>query len=165
MKTKTTIFQVNKYTKILKSIIILASIILINKPVYSFNYWVGGPGNWNDFANHWATTSGGNTFHTQAPDSTNDVYFDANSFSQNASIGFTPFIPNLCHSLNFSGISHPVTFASTSINVFGNLILSSQLVFNSGFNFTLSGSGNCLLKCNGNYSSTYKRKFRYTLFS
>ncbi|MBL0047754.1 MAG: T9SS type A sorting domain-containing protein [Bacteroidetes bacterium] len=150
MKTKTTIFQVNKYTKILKSIIILASIILINKPVYSFNYyWVGGPGNWNDFANHWATTSGGNTFHTQAPDSTNDVYFDANSFSQNASIGFTPFIPNLCHSLNFSGISHPVTFASTSINVFGNLILSSQLVFNSGFNFTLSGSGNCLLKCNG----------------
>ena len=30
-------------------------------------YWVGGTGNWSSYANHWATTSGGSTFHTQVP--------------------------------------------------------------------------------------------------
>ncbi|MCD4734637.1 MAG: hypothetical protein K8R53_01215, partial [Bacteroidales bacterium] len=44
-------------------------------------YWVGGTGNWSDYANHWATSSGGATFHNQVPALDDNVYFDANSFS------------------------------------------------------------------------------------
>ena len=42
-------------------------------------YWVGGSGNWSDFANHWATSSGGSSFHTQVPQSGDNVYFDSNT--------------------------------------------------------------------------------------
>lgn len=44
-------------------------------------YWVGGTGNWNDFAGHWATSSGGQVFHIQAPTPDDTVYFDSLSFS------------------------------------------------------------------------------------
>jgi len=44
-------------------------------------YWVGGSGNWSDYASHWATTSGGSTFHSQVPTTNDDVFFDANSFT------------------------------------------------------------------------------------
>src|SRR4051812_12450950 len=44
-------------------------------------YWVGGTGNWSDFASHWATTSGGVIFHTTIPGPLDDVFFNANSFT------------------------------------------------------------------------------------
>lgn len=45
-------------------------------------YWVGNSGNWSDFSNHWATTSGGSTFHTASPGTNNNVIFDENSFTE-----------------------------------------------------------------------------------
>ncbi len=44
-------------------------------------YWVGGTGDWSDYANHWATSSGGTTFHTSVPSDVDNVYFDENSFT------------------------------------------------------------------------------------
>ena len=44
-------------------------------------FWVGGSGNWSDFSNHWATTSGGNQFHSRAPNGTDNAYFDRYSFT------------------------------------------------------------------------------------
>ncbi|MGB0423254.1 MAG: T9SS type A sorting domain-containing protein, partial [Flavobacteriales bacterium] len=44
-------------------------------------FWVGGAGDWSDVANHWATTSGGNTFYEFPPSVLDNVYFDENSFS------------------------------------------------------------------------------------
>ena len=44
-------------------------------------YWVGGTGNWSDYAHHWATTSGGTTFHNTAPSQDDNVFFDAQSFT------------------------------------------------------------------------------------
>ena len=44
-------------------------------------YWVGGAGVWSDYANHWATSSGGTTFQTSIPTITDDVIFDSNSFT------------------------------------------------------------------------------------
>ena len=53
--------------------------------LYSLNlkyYWVNGTGNWSQSDGfHWATTSGGTTFHNQAPDITDSVFFDLNSFT------------------------------------------------------------------------------------
>jgi hypothetical protein len=43
-------------------------------------FWVGNTGDWSDLT-HWATASGGSSFHTQLPSPTNDVYFDLNSFT------------------------------------------------------------------------------------
>ena len=56
-------------------------ILLCSISVFSANYyWVGGTGNWSDYSNHWATTSGGSTFHTGVPGQTDNVFFDDNSF-------------------------------------------------------------------------------------
>lgn len=45
-------------------------------------YWVGGSGDWADYANHWVTSSGGTTYHSRKPGINDNVYFDENSFSE-----------------------------------------------------------------------------------
>ncbi|MEP1032829.1 T9SS type A sorting domain-containing protein [Ekhidna sp.] len=68
-------------------------------------YWVGGTGNWTDFANHWATSSGGNVFHTSAPGTENNVFFDENSFAfpgEVVTIGGEGTFA-LCKDLNWTG--------------------------------------------------------------
>ncbi|MEP5614178.1 MAG: MBG domain-containing protein, partial [Cyclobacteriaceae bacterium] len=49
-------------------------------------YWVGNSGNWSDFSNHWATTSGGSTFETTVPGVLDNIIFDANSFSSGGGV-------------------------------------------------------------------------------
>ncbi|MFT4755012.1 MAG: hypothetical protein ACI85Q_002577, partial [Salibacteraceae bacterium] len=44
-------------------------------------YWVGGPGNWSDHGNHWATATGGSIYHNQVPSPLDNVIFDGNSFT------------------------------------------------------------------------------------
>jgi len=44
-------------------------------------YWVGGAGDWNDFENHWSTTSGGSPDQLRVPLPTDNVFFDQNSFN------------------------------------------------------------------------------------
>jgi hypothetical protein len=43
-------------------------------------YWVGNGGNWSDNTNHWSASSGGAP-GASTPTSSDNVYFDANSFS------------------------------------------------------------------------------------
>ncbi len=74
-------------------------------------YWVGDSGDWTDI-NNWATTSGGSTNHLVAPGSSDNVIFDANSFSSPgqvvnlniSSISVKDFIIDQAHSMVFSGI-------------------------------------------------------------
>lgn len=92
-----------------------ASVVFLSALLFLFNllnvkaanyYWVGNSGNWNDVS-HWATTSGGAIFHTTPPDSTDDVFFDANSFLSGDSLEFPfstgQYIPSLCR--NFSWLN------------------------------------------------------------
>ncbi|MDO8368331.1 MAG: hypothetical protein Q7T20_16135, partial [Saprospiraceae bacterium] len=59
----------------------LLLLLFFTAPAFALDYyWVGGSGMWSDHNNHWATTSGGNAFHDQVPQSMDNVYFDANSF-------------------------------------------------------------------------------------
>ena len=72
-------------------------------------YWVGGSGDWSDIANHWATTSGGSTFHVLVPTPLDDVHFDANSFgagSDVVTISFEAF----CKSFTAANMPAGVTF-------------------------------------------------------
>lgn len=60
-------------------LILLIAASAVNKLQAADYYWVGGSGNWSDYANHWATTSGGSVFNTQQPSLSDNVYFDNNS--------------------------------------------------------------------------------------
>ena len=67
-------------------------------------YWVGGAGQWNDLA-HWASSSGGASSAPQVPQSTDNVYFDANSFATgNESVTIDGTVT--CFDMDWTGAVH-----------------------------------------------------------
>ena len=91
-------------------------------------YWVGGSGNWSDFATHWATSSGGSTFHTQAPTSTDNVYFDANSFTGTSQI-VTLDVYAYCNDMDWTGVTNfpTVTGNSNDLFMYGSLTMAADM--------------------------------------
>lgn len=89
-------------------------------------YWRGGSGNWAD-TSHWATTSGG-AGGASVPGSSDDVIFDANSFSVNDSIIYTSTAAHTdMGSITFSGITKTVKIENNStywMRVYGEITLS-----------------------------------------
>ncbi len=86
-------------------------------------YWVGGTGLWSDYAHHWATTSGGTTFHSQPPSSVNNVFFDANSFNSTGQT-VTVDVEAACRNMNWSGATHKpnlVVPSSLKLTVYGSI--------------------------------------------
>src|SRR5688572_1642589 len=67
-------------------------------------YWVNGAGNWSDYAGHWATTSGGNIYHTAIPTLNDNVYFDANSFSSNGQVVLIDNTFIYCNNMDWTGV-------------------------------------------------------------
>ena len=57
----------------------IGSVSLIAPPVTNNHYWVGGPGNWSDAANHWANASGGVAGSAPVPLAGDNAIFDDNS--------------------------------------------------------------------------------------
>ncbi|MFI5220333.1 MAG: hypothetical protein ACHQNT_12685, partial [Bacteroidia bacterium] len=103
-----------------------------NKTKASDYYWVGGTGSWSDYANHWATTSGGLIFHIQIPGPLDDVYFDANSFTstgQTVSMDTTFFY---LRNMDWTGAQFLPTFNAGNINIYGSLTLINNLDWNGG---------------------------------
>lgn len=114
---------------------LLVIAILTSISCNALNYfWVGGSGNWSDFNNHWATTSGGNTFHNQVPQSTDNVFFDA--------LSFTPAMRTVtvdqgiiqCADMIWAGLpTMPPIFngnTSDTLRIFGSLTLATGMNFN-----------------------------------
>jgi len=63
-------------------LVLILNILIPTLPVYADSidlYWVGGSGSWSDTA-HWSDSSGGAGGHA-VPTSTNNVFFDGNSFT------------------------------------------------------------------------------------
>lgn len=99
-------------------------------------YWVGNGGNWSDYANHWATSSGGGTFHTSAPTTGDNVFFDANSFasgSQTVTINANAS----CANIDFTGVSNTPTITGTSSFT---LTCAGSLTFVAGITYTFAGN-------------------------
>ena len=95
-------------------------------------YWVGGTGNWNDFAAHWATTSGGTTFRTVAPANTDNVYFDANSFPSSGAI-VTINVDAICANMSWTGALNSPQLAGAiarKLSVYGSLTLIAGMNYN-----------------------------------
>lgn len=109
--------------------ILFSSIISLNASNY---YWVGGSGNWSNYAAHWATTSGGQLFHTQVPTSTDNVYFDANSFVTNNDIVFIDQTIVYCNNIDWSGANKNPTLGgnfNTFLKIYGSLKFTPQMKY------------------------------------
>jgi hypothetical protein len=104
-------------------------------------YWVGGNGNWSDYAAHWATTSGGAIFRTNAPTSADNVFFNDSS----AAGTFTVTIDTataVCANFDASGIT------------------------NAARKMTLTGTTSVgLLSVNGNWTNPSATYFAWTTWT
>ena len=117
--------------KLFLSFVLLLAVTLMYADKY---YWVGNGGNWSDYSNHWATTSGGTSFHTSVPGSTDTVYFDANSFdTDNQTV--TLDVSGLCYDIVFTGVTNQPTFQATSNSY--DLLVYGQPEFSSGVTYDL----------------------------
>lgn len=101
-------------------------------------YWVGGTGNWSDYANHWATTSGGNIFQPHVPTSFDNVYFDANSFTANGQIVTADPTIAYCLDMNWTGAINNPVFQATNSNI--QLKIYGSLTLDPSVNFSFSGA-------------------------
>ncbi|MBT8327614.1 MAG: hypothetical protein KJP21_07810, partial [Bacteroidia bacterium] len=101
---------------------------------YSTDYfWVGGSGSWSQIS-HWATSSGGTTFHATVPSASDDVYFDVNSFTSSSNLLNINVDVN-CRSLDFSAVTNaPTISGSRALNIYGSFILHSSMTWSeNGF--------------------------------
>ncbi|TXC81599.1 LamG-like jellyroll fold domain-containing protein, partial [Luteibaculum oceani] len=110
-------------------------------------YWVNGSGNWSDFANHWATSSGGSVFHNQVPSPNDNVHFDGNSFSapnQQVTLDVDAFCANMTWSSTLGSLNpyfhtnNKITTVGVNLNINGvvrwigngNLHVDGDLIIN-----------------------------------
>ncbi len=93
-------------------------------------YWVGGSGVWSDYANHWATSSGGSTFHTGEPGVLDNVFLDANSFSSADDELVIDFSSISMNNLDMSGMDVSAAISGDVIvNIYGSLNISPIAAF------------------------------------
>ncbi len=95
-------------------------------------YWVGGSGDWSDIS-HWATTSGGSTFHNQAPTSEDNVFFDANSFNGNGQTITVNTDIIFCRNMDWTGAAgNPVLSGAEGqvLSAYGSIVLNANMDFN-----------------------------------
>jgi Secretion system C-terminal sorting domain len=108
----------------------------LSSPVWADNYfWVGGTGNWQDYATHWATSSGGNLFHMQVPGSGDTVIFDSLSFNTTSDTIYADSSIVYCYDMRWQNVQHRPMFYSLSnasnsiLKVYGSLQLDTGMVW------------------------------------
>lgn len=90
-------------------------------------YWVGGTGTWSDAANHWSDSSGGSPNATFLPTTSDNVFFDVNSFS-GASQTVTAGASSNCYNMTWTGATNNPTLSITGqVYVYGSLTLISGM--------------------------------------
>ncbi|MDC3238891.1 hypothetical protein OAT74_03785, partial [Flavobacteriaceae bacterium] len=91
-------------------------------------FWVGGSGNWSDFSNHWATTSGGNVFHSRSPNGNDNVYFDRFSFTASGQTITVDSDASSLKNMSWTGVTNNPTFNFNGkiIDVFGSVIFAEN---------------------------------------
>jgi hypothetical protein len=99
-------------------------------------YWVGNGGNWSDLS-HWATTSGGSSFHNTLPGSDNDVIFDTNSFTLPGQVVIIDLAETFCRDFIATSITNAPYINGQNfydqLNVYGDINLSPNLSRNFRF--------------------------------
>lgn len=120
-------------------------------------YWYGESGNWSDYTNHWSNNSGNSPASpaSNAPTSTDDAIFDANSAADNYEVT----VDATANCKNFTmnkptGVGKKVTWSGISaLNIYGNLNLAggtAEITMNYGGWITFMGtSGTKTIDING----------------
>ncbi len=105
-------------------------------------YWVGGSGNWSDFANHWATTSGGSVFHTSAPGAMDTVYIDNASFLSSDTLFYDVGTAQVA-AVEMSNLNNPVFLGGVSdvLSVSGGLSINMNIDHQFLGNYIFNGLG------------------------
>ena len=108
-------------------------------PCFAFSasyYWVGNSGNWSDLS-HWATSSGGSTFHLSVPGTGDDVFFDSKSFTvPNAEVIFNNEF-SYVRDLNINPTNAPKFKAG---NASYNLVIGRNVSFAGNFDWLYNGT-------------------------
>jgi alpha-tubulin suppressor-like RCC1 family protein len=105
-----------------------APVIIVNND----HYWVGGPGDWSDAANHWADASGGVPGSTTVPQAGDNAIFDDNSGLTAADVVNIDVDANV-DSLIYNTMSNTFVFNNSG---FETRIENSWLGSASGVTFT-----------------------------
>ena len=95
-------------------------------------YWVGGSGSWSDLT-HWATSSGGSTYHSQVPTFKDNVYFDGNSFPKTGEEVLLNVSNAVCNDFVWDNVNNFPKFSSSdksySIRIYGSFQLDKNMDF------------------------------------
>ncbi|MBN3034207.1 MAG: gliding motility-associated C-terminal domain-containing protein [Bacteroidales bacterium] len=94
-------------------------------------YWVGGQGNWSEIS-HWATSSGGTTFHIEIPSGDDHVIFDQNSFAGTGDTVFVDAGNNVCGSMTWSNVPYKPTLTGADtllFRIYQSLTLDTGMVW------------------------------------
>jgi len=109
-------------------------------------YWVGNGGDWVTAGNdHWSETSGGAPGASN-PTSSDDIYFDANSFSSaNQTVNITTRTAT-CNNMDWTGATNSPTLTSTGgvygIEISGSATFISAMTVTLSQSMTFKGTGN-----------------------
>ena len=104
---------------------------IFSPAVHNNIYWVGGSGNWGD-QSHWSTTSGG-PGGTCMPTSYDNVFFDANSFSDTAQVVVINQNSVSCLNMDWTGAKFTPTLAgpyNNALHIYGSLVLNPNMHMN-----------------------------------
>ena len=136
--------------------------IILSYVVPPTYYWVGGTGNWSDFGAHWATSTGGGTFHASAPTASTNVVFDASSFSGGGQIVSINVDAN-CKNMTWTGATNSPTldFTGSGLDLFvaGSMTFISAMYLTQTadpyIRFTSTSSGNTVTTASITLPTTY----------
>ncbi|MBL0047755.1 MAG: T9SS type A sorting domain-containing protein [Bacteroidetes bacterium] len=146
MKTKNAT-QLTKASRCLR--LLVFALLLFTSAQATNYYWVGGSGNWSDYANHWATSSGGNVYHVQIPSPIDDVFIDANSFlATNDTLTMDTTLLQ-CRSMDWSGVlnSPHLKLVNNVFSVYGSFILADSMTMrldSAAIYFKSANQGNAI---------------------
>lgn len=120
--------------------LLLASVLFSTLSYAADYFWVGANGSWND-AQNWASTSGGNG-GAGVPQSSDNAYFDNNSFTGSAQSIDLSGLEVASFSWNEFGSASQAAFINNSqITVNGNITLKNLGLNPQGGQFDLHGIG------------------------
>lgn len=108
-------------------------------------FWVGDGGNWSDSLNHWSASSGGAP-NASKPGSSDDVFFDANSFSSGSQTVVVDEAAS-CKSMDWTGVTDSPAFTVTNgITIAGSVTLDSSITYSGTGSLTITGTGTITTK-------------------
>jgi hypothetical protein len=121
-------------------------------------YWVGDSGTWGANATHWSDISGA-TGGASAPDATNSVFFDANSFTTTGQTVTMNASGIFCLDIDWTGATNTPTWGgnTTVFNIGGSL----TLIPNMNITFTFSSNITFNSTTTGRTITTAGKQFPY----